>query len=420
MADYEEARNYLDHVTGFAKKTALSNVQWILDVLGNPEKELSFIHVAGTNGKGSVCAFLDSILTGAGKKTGRFTSPHLVRIEERIQFCGREISKIRFAQVFTEVKEAVSQAVKEGAAHPSFFEFLFLMSVVFFKEEEAEICIMETGMGGRHDATNVIMPEVSILTAVSLDHQEFLGDTLELIAGEKAGIIKPKVPVICLEQKPEVMEVFQAEAERQKSEFLTISKDNLIFSEKSCDYIDFFKKSAYDKKSKCLKLGLFGDFQYENAALAAAAVHLLFPEISRRDVFCGLASASLTGRMEEVSPGIYIDGGHNLQAAEAFCHTLDSYFPQRKLIVFAPSHRQEEEGILKLLKKVKNVEGILKVPVENRKIPDDDFIKAYKTMIQKSEEGILCFCIGSFYLAGKVKNYMEEENDQLQRRIKEV
>lgn len=404
MADYEEARNYLDHVTGFAKKTALSNVQWILDVLGNPEKELSFIHVAGTNGKGSVCAFLDSILTSAGIKTGRFTSPHLVRIEERIQLGGREISKIRFAEVFTAVKEAVSQAVKKGAAHPSFFEFLFLMSMVFFREEKAEMCIIETGMGGRHDATNIITPEVSILTAVSLDHQEFLGDTLELIAGEKAGIIKPGVPVVFLEQRTEVMEIFRAEAERQKSESITISKDNLIFSEKSSDYIDFFKKSAYDKKSKCLKLGLLGDFQYDNAALAAAAVRRLFPEIKKQDVFQGLATVSLAGRMEEVGPGIYIDGGRNLQAAEAFCRTLNDYFPQRKFIVFAPSHRQEEEGILKLLREVNNLEGILKVPVKNREVPDGDFLKAYKTMIQKTEEGILCFCIGSFYLAGKVKN----------------
>lgn len=406
MADFEEARNYLNHVTDFAKKTSLSNVQWILDVLGNPENDLFFIHVAGTNGKGSVCAFLDSILTGAGKKTGRFTSPHLIRMEERIQICGREISEKKFAEVFTKVKGAVFLAVKEGAAHPSFFEFLFIMSLVFFREEQAEVCIIETGMGGRHDATNVILPELSIITSVSLDHQEFLGDTLELIAGEKAGIIKQGVPVICLRQKSEVIRIFQEEAAHKKSEFLTISKDNLIFSEKSSDYIDFFKKSAYDKKSKCLKLGLLGDFQYENAALAAAAVRLLFPETAKEKVFCGLASASLAGRMEEAGRNIFIDGGHNLQAAEAFCHTLEKYFPQRKLIVFAPSHKKEEEGILKLLMEVQNLEEIIKVPVTNREIPDDDFLKAYKTMIKKSEEGILCFCIGSFYLAGKVKQFI--------------
>ena len=406
MTDFEEARNYLNHVTGFAKKTSLSNVQWILDVLGNPEKDLFMIHVAGTNGKGSVCAFLDSILTGAGIRTGRFSSPHLIRMEERIQIGGREISEKRFAEVFAKVKSAVFLAVKEGAEHPSFFEFLFFMSLVFFQEENAEVCIIETGMGGRHDATNVIVPRLSVITAVSLDHQEFLGNTLELIAAEKAGIIKPRVPVICLRQKPEVLRVFQEEAAHKDSEFLTISKDNLIFSEKSSDYIDFLRKSAYDKKSECLKLGLLGDFQYENAALAAAAVRLLFPDLKRRTVFNGLSSAFLAGRMEEVSPNIFIDGGHNLQAAEAFCHTLEKYFPQRKLIVFAPSHKKEEEGILKLLTEVENLEGIIKVPVVNREIPENDFLKAYKTMIKKSEEGVLCFCIGSFYLAGKVKTFI--------------
>lgn len=166
------------------------------------------------------------------------------------------------------------------------------------------------------------------------------------------------------------------------------------------------RKSAYDKKSECLKLGLLGDFQYENAALAAAAVRLLFPDLKRRTVFNGLSSAFLAGRMEEVSPNIFIDGGHNLQAAEAFCHTLEKYFPQRKLIVFAPSHKKEEEGILKLLTEVENLEGIIKVPVVNREIPENDFLKAYKTMIKKSEEGVLCFCIGSFYLAGKVKTFI--------------
>ena len=296
--------------------------------------------------------------------------------------------------------------MKEGADHPSFFEFLFFMSLVFFREEHAEVCIIETGMGGRHDATNVIMPRLSVITAVSLDHQEFLGNTLQLIAAEKAGIIKPGVPVICLRQKPEVLRVFQEEAAHKDSEFLTISKDNLIFSEKSSDYIDFLRKSAYDKKSECLKLGLLGDFQYENAALAAAAVRLLFPDLKRRTVFNGLSSAFLAGRMEEVSPNIFIDGGHNLQAAEAFCHTLEKYFPQRKLIVFAPSHKKEEEGILKLLTEVENLEGIIKVPVVNREIPENDFLKAYKTMIKKSEEGVLCFCIGSFYLAGKVKTFI--------------
>ena len=144
MTDFEEARNYLNHVTGFAKKTSLSNVQWILDVLGNPEKDLFMIHVAGTNGKGSVCAFLDSILTGAGIRTGWFSSPHLIRMEERIQIGGREISEKRFSEVFAKVKNAVFQAVKEGADHPSFFEFLFFMSLVFFREEHAEVCIIET------------------------------------------------------------------------------------------------------------------------------------------------------------------------------------------------------------------------------------------------------------------------------------
>ena len=166
MTDFEEARNYLNHVTGFAKKTSLSNVQWILDVLGNPEKDLFMIHVAGTNGKGSsLCISRNSYPTGAGIRTGWFSSPHLIRMEERIQIGGREISEKRFSEVFAKVKNAVFQAVKRGRSC-LFFEFLFFMSLVFFREEHAEVCIIETGMGGRHDVTNVIMPRLSVITAV--------------------------------------------------------------------------------------------------------------------------------------------------------------------------------------------------------------------------------------------------------------
>ena len=190
---YEEANAYIAEVPKFTKTNEPSNTVELLDRLGHPEEAFKVIHVAGTNGKGSVCAFLEGMLRAAGYRTGLFTSPHLVRINERFQIDRQEISDERFTGAFNVVKEAIDQMVAEGFHHPTYFEILFAVGMVAFREEKIECLVMETGLGGRLDATNTVAhPVCCVITSISLDHTAVLGDTVEQIAGEKAGIIKEK------------------------------------------------------------------------------------------------------------------------------------------------------------------------------------------------------------------------------------
>ena len=191
MKNYDEAVEYLLNIPKFSKKTTKENLLELLKRLGNPHKAMKIIHVAGTNGKGSVCAFLNTLLLAAKKQTGLFTSPHLVKMNERMRINGKDVSDERFLQVFQQVYQTVGQMLKQGFTHPSFFEYLFVMALVLFEKENVEYVILETGLGGRLDATNIIEhPMLTIITSISFDHTEILGDTLHKIAMEKAGIIK--------------------------------------------------------------------------------------------------------------------------------------------------------------------------------------------------------------------------------------
>ena len=188
--DYTEAVAYIEETPKFTKKNKPENTWELIERIGHPERRMKVIHVAGTNGKGSVCAFLSSILTHAGYRTGLFTSPHLVNITERFQINGEEVSQECFTWAFEEVKRAVDAMIADGYAHPAYFELLFAAGLLIFQREQVEYLVLETGLGGRLDATNLVEhPIATVLTTISLDHMEYLGDTVANIAGEKAGII---------------------------------------------------------------------------------------------------------------------------------------------------------------------------------------------------------------------------------------
>ena len=197
ILNYRQAVDYIEQIPKFTEKHPLEHTKEMLRRLGNPQNHFRVIHVAGTNGKGSVCAYLASMLKQGGYRTGLFTSPHLVTINERFQINGEMISDQQFLKTFLHVKEVIDQAVSEGIGHPSYFETLFLMGMEIFREAQVDYLVLETGLGGRLDATNSVeKPLACIITSISLDHMEYLGNTVSEIAGEKAGIIKPGVPVI--------------------------------------------------------------------------------------------------------------------------------------------------------------------------------------------------------------------------------
>lgn len=411
--NYEESIKYLYKIAGFATKSSLEDIKYFLGQLGNPHKNLNMIHVAGTNGKGSVCAFLEAILTKHGKTTASFTSPHVMKINERIKLGGKDISDERFVSAVKKVRQAIEIGIKEEKRSPSFFEVMFLVAMVIFQEEKPDICMIETGMGGRYDATNVISPKVSVITSISKDHMEFLGETIEEIAGHKAGIIKEGVPVVTIKQEPAVKEILYEEAKKKKSRIYDISEDNLKFEQKAAKYIDFLNVNAYDKE-RGVRTNIAGEFQKSNLAAALQAAELVCGKLKEDKIYEALRAIRISGRMEEIAPGIIVDVSHNIQGMEGFVKTVEANFHgKKKRILFAASHKNEEEYMKNILKTIPDIEAFYTVGIHKRRIQEEEFQNAFRKMIERNQETTVCFVVGSFYLAGMAKEFINQEEDNV-------
>ena len=352
MITFEEAVAYLKDMPRFTvKKNPVDSrdLKWFLKKLGNPEQNLRIIHVAGTNGKGSVCAYMSSILQEAGYRTAMFTSPHLVDMRERFAVNGKMISEEAFLQGFLAVWNALQETnyantgdgQREEKATPAFvlnfYEYLFCMALLCFAEEKPDYCIIETGLGGRLDATNYVDNKLlTIITRISLDHVQYLGDTTEKIAAEKAGILRPGVPVVYLDGDADASAVICRKASELGAMQVPVSKKDYTFLGFRKKYIDFSLRSEYYNYIS-LTLHTIARYQMENAALAVRAVEVLFrsrdtEEHGRLHAGAGCPTAEkiqqgiLTcfwqGRMEEVLPEVYVDGAHNDDGIRAFLDTV--------------------------------------------------------------------------------------------------
>ena len=225
---YKEAEAYINSVPKFTSKNKPENTMELIRRLGHPERSMKVIHVAGTNGKGSVCAFLSSMLTEGGKRTGLFTSPHLVKINERFQINNEPVSDEIFLNAYERVMKLVEEMQKDGFYHPAYFELLFAIGMVIFEEAQVEYLILETGLGGRLDATNIVeKPVVTVITSISLDHTEILGDTIEEIAGEKAGIIKQNIPIVYDGREKRAEKVILQKAKEQNAKAVPLDEEKL-------------------------------------------------------------------------------------------------------------------------------------------------------------------------------------------------
>ncbi len=405
---YEESVKYLYKIAGFAKKSSLDDINYLLEQLGNPHKNLKFIHVAGTNGKGSVCAFIEAILKEHGKTTAAFTSPHLVKVNERIRLNGQDVSDELFSNACSTVKDCVEEAVSKGIRQPSFFEMLFLMALCIMEEENPDICLIETGMGGRYDATNVITPQVSVITSISMDHMEFLGHTIEEIASHKAGIIKAGVSVVTMKQEDAVAAILREEARKKISPFYDVSEDNLKFEENAAKYIDFLNANAYDKR-RDVRTNIAGTFQRANLAVAIKSLQIVCQQIDADKIYDALTKIKIPGRMEEIAPGIIVDVSHNIQGMEGFVKTVEANFPEKKRILFAASHKNEEEYMKNILKQIPQIEAFYTVAIDHRRIKEEEFQNVFRQMIDQREKDTVCFVVGSFYLAGMAKDFINQE-----------
>ena len=325
---YEEACEYILDIPKFAGKHTLADTKEMLGRLTGSRIESKIIHVAGTNGKGSVCAYLQSILRTAGFHVGMFISPHLETMRERILYDGEMIPQESFVKAFDLVRE---ESDRQKEKHPSFFEFLFLMGMCYFKEKEPDYIILETGLGGRLDATNCIAkPKLCVITEIGFDHMQYLGNTLVEIAGEKAGIIKPGTPVVYLDKREETSRVIEQTAAGLETPAIAVKKSQIgrpVMRKKS---IDFSFSNGYYRYDNLI-LRTTAAYQTENASVALVAARSLKEErIDDEAIRKGLYDAFWPGRMEEILPHVFLDGAHNEDGIEAFLQSVSASAEETK------------------------------------------------------------------------------------------
>ena len=430
---YEEAVKYIEEIPMFTKKTELKNSRYMLELLGNPQEKPEVIHVAGTNGKGSVCAFLASICRQGGRKTGMFTSPHLVDIRERIQIDGEMVSEESFAKSCETMRTIAEKLIADGYQHPAYFEFLFGMAMEIFAREGVETVVLETGLGGRLDATNAIEhPAVTILTSISMDHMEYLGDTIEAIAEEKAGIIKKGVPVVYWGENPAVADVIEKKAHEKSAQTYAISVKDYEILKIENKKIDFCSFCRYYENS-IFTIPFSAAYQVMNASLVLAAMAVLNQgredKITLPMIQNGFANTVWQGRMEEVLPRIYVDGAHNEDGIRAFAEAVEyaentngQERAEGKYLLFSVVKEKDYENMVRLLCEKLDWKGIILTEINGgRRLAGDvmrklfeqytdaqievcpDIQAAFEVAKTRVGDTDVLYCIGSLYLVGEIK-----------------
>jgi dihydrofolate synthase/folylpolyglutamate synthase len=331
---YPETIEYLYGIRLFGQKLGLETMQYLLRLMGDPQKSLRFIHIAGTNGKGSVAAMLSAVLSTAGYKTGLYTSPHLVSFCERFQVNGQPIPESDVVRLVEEIRPVLEEVGVNAEFHaPTFFETVTGIAVRYFAEQKVDVVVWETGLGGRLDATNVIVPLVSVVTNIAFDHTQYLGETLAQIAGEKCGIIKPEVPVVTASAAEEALQVIQSATAAQGSTLTVVGRDigaTRLTEDEQCQRVELTgTRRGYGP----LTIPLLGAHQTINCATAVAALEASGLPVSAKQVHEGLTRTAWPGRFQIVhhNPTVVLDGAHNAAAAERLAATLREHFAGRKL-----------------------------------------------------------------------------------------
>ena len=447
---YQEALSFLYSLQKYGIKLGLENTRKLLAALGNPERSFRCIHVAGTNGKGSTSAAIAGILRASGKRTGLFTSPHLMNFTERIIVDGNEISEHETVNLVLSLKGAIGKSKKLSGVKPTFFEFVTVMALMEFRERGVGWAVLETGMGGRLDSTNVVMPEVSVITPVGMDHTQFLGRTIEEIASEKAGIIKPGVPVVLGPQKPACLEVFKEKAASGWSPFHLYGRDfEAAIKESGASGVRFdfsARLSAHGPRFSYedLNFPLAGDYQAANAAVAIMSAQAAGVE-DEAAIREGLKDLRLPGRLELVGrrPEIRLDGAHNPEAARALAGVLKGFFlPKgpdleggRLVMVLGIMADKDVEGIMEPLLPLA-WKTIFTAPAYGRAMAPGELLRRARAMFKELEDSFsqaagvaeavfeakklcrpddLIVITGSFYTAGEAKMALRSEEGRFSR-----
>lgn len=445
VGTYAEAETFLAEVPKFTAKNPMEETRefyrYIQDCDGGSfsEKMLGkIIHVAGTNGKGSVCAFLQQVCRESGYKTGMFTSPHLVTTRERFRVDNVVISEDMFVEAFNWLAEKIQEYRQKKPDYvPTYFERLFFMGIFVFAKAGVEVTILETGLGGRLDATNVVnAPAVTVITEIGLDHMAYLGDTVGQIAGEKAGIIKPGVPVVFADRKKEASRILCKKATECGCKYHIVSRNDYKINEIRKKSIDFSVASRYYEYCG-FTVCTSALYQVENAAVAIRACEIMkndcgFQKITKRSIQDGIRKMHWAGRMEEIIPGVYIDGAHNEDGIEAFVQSVNS-MPYACLLVFSVMKDKQYDNMIKMLCRLSMVTDFVVTHIPGERGADlgellrifdrytgkpvhryekiEDAIDFCMAMAAKGSQRVI-YIVGSLYLAGFVEAYLEEKNDK--------
>ena len=425
---YSKSLEYLSSLETYGIKLGLDQVSELLEYCGNPHEKLKFIHIAGTNGKGSVCAMLYAALRHCGFKTGLYSSPHLVSVRERFRLNGHGVGKEELASLVSRLKPAADK-MKEAGRCPTYFEFTTVLALLFFLDSKADFVVWETGMGGRYDATNIVDPLCSVITSIGIDHASFLGDTEEKIAFEKAGIIKAGRPVFCGELNPGAEKVIR-DCANEKNAQLFFPSDFFGPPEKlQCrtSIADGKPSTELEIAGKYFRIPILGHKQIGNFLLVASVLRLLSEKHSFNfaDALSGTAETRWPARFQILPDGCIVDGAHNPQAIEALASSLKKYFSGTKFVViYSALADKDVRAILPILDEIA-LEFIF-VPIKtSRKSYSQNELKKMagkvsskkmrtaKTVAEALDlrDGSQTLVTGSLYLAGEVlKEYFSEED----------
>ena len=427
---YQEAMKYITEVGNFGSNYGLERTYKLLELLDNPQDKLKIIHVAGTNGKGSTTAMITSMLNGCGYKVGMYTSPFLEEFEERIQINGENIPKEKLAQLITKIKYAVDKVIEEGYNHPTEFEIITVLMFLYFATEEVDFAVVEVGLGGRLDSTNVITPILSVITSISFDHTNLLGNTLEEIAAEKAGIIKSCIPTVIYPQEEMAERVISSKCQELDSKLYKINKEdakliNIIKEDKIYQQVKVKLDDEYD-----VKLPLLGEHQILNLAVALKALEVIkdkAPKLNRESIVKSLVTVKWNGRLEIMSnsPYVVIDGAHNIQGITQLDKNIKKYFEYKDmyLILGILADKDVEDMVKVITPKAKKVFTVTPNSIRAetseelmgvvKKYNQDcqaysDYKNAFEDALKLCKKDDLLLISGSLYMIGEIRGIIKK------------
>lgn len=426
---YEEAMKYITEVGNFGSNYGLERTYKLLEHLGNPERDLKLIHIAGTNGKGSTASMITEILMGEGYKVGMYTSPFIEKFEERIQINRNNIPKESLAILMDEIKVAVDKVIEAGYNHPTEFEIITVLMLLYFKKENIDFGVIEVGLGGTLDSTNVIKPIIQVITSISFDHTNLLGNTLEKIAREKAGIIKRGIPTVIYPQQEEVLKVIKNKCFEMDSELYIANNENLKF-ENIVNLDKPYQLLKYNNEIDIL-LPLLGEHQIINLSVAMQAIEVLnnknIIDISIANIVKSIKNVSWKGRLEVLSnnPYVVIDGAHNIQGIKTLSRNIKKYFKYENLyLILGILADKDVEEMIKIItpmaKKVysvtpNSIRGELaeslkdEVSKFNKNCKAfDKYEEAYLEALNDASEKDLILASGSLYMIGDMRKIIRK------------